>query len=175
MISGDCQPSLESTCQPATCRWRCAIEVIDQLLIEPSIITDRDADDLLDLRSKLLNSDDAEGTLKLFCVVRRRMERRHYLPFFRIRKWLENHLVAAVILSPGANEQQVSLRLDHYCVEALRRAALCAALREGAVLDRPSLRFFYRQKSFDQSETNRLDQRSNVMAPAAHSYPARLL
>jgi hypothetical protein len=169
VISQDCQSSLQPACQPSTCRWRCAIEVIDQLLSEPSIITGRDADDLLDLRWKLLNSDDAEGTLKLFCAVRRRMERRHYLAFFRIRKWLENHLLATVILSPDGDQQLVSLRLDHYCLEALRRAALCAALREGAVLDRPSLRFLYRQKSFVQTETNRLNQRSNLMPAAAHS------
>jgi hypothetical protein len=169
VISQDCHSSLQPACKPSACRWRCAIEVVDQLLSEPSIITGRDADDLLDLRWKFLNSDDAEGTLKLFCAVRRRMEHRHYLAFFRIRKWLENHLLAAVVLTPGADQLLLSVRLDHYCVEALRRAVLCAALREGAVFDRPKLRFLYRQRNFDQTEKDTLSRRSKLMAAAADS------
>jgi hypothetical protein len=116
---------------------------VDELLSQRATMTDREADDLLDLRWKLLNADDAEGTLRVFCAVRRRMERRHYLAFFRIRRWLENNIVASVTCLPGAEPQQVNLKLDHYCVEALRRASLCKALRNGAVLDRPSSGFLY--------------------------------
>jgi hypothetical protein len=156
-MSGNCSSPLEPSCQPDRCRWRCAIEVIDELLSEPSIVTRREADDLLDLRWQLVNAEDAEGTLRTFCAVRRRMERRHYLAFFRIRRWLENQIVANVTLSPGGSQQQITLKLDHYCVEALRRASLCIAMRKGAVLDRPSLRFIYRQKQVNRSSTRSAD------------------
>jgi hypothetical protein len=144
VISEHC-PST-SDCEPKACRWRCAIEVIDELLSQHSLITGDEADDLLDLRWALIQADDAEGTIRLFCTVRRRMEQRHYLAFFRIRRWLENHVVARVTLSPGAREKEVRLRLDHYCVEALRRSSLCIALQSGAVIDRPRLRFCFWQR-----------------------------
>ncbi len=144
MISGDCTSESVSSCHPITCRWRCAIDVIDELLGRRATISDREADDLLDLRLKLLSAFDAEETLRVFCAVRRRMEQRHYLAFFRIRRWLENNIVVSVVCSPGTGPHQANLKLDHYCVEALRRSSLCAALRNGAVLDRPNLSFLFR-------------------------------
>ena len=144
MISENCLSTLETDCESTACHWRCAIEVIDELLSQHSFITGDEADDLLDLRWTLIQADDAEGTLRLFCAVRRRMEQRHYLAFFRIRRWLENHIVARVVLSPGADEEQVRLKLDHYCVEALRRSSLCVALQAGRAIDRPRLRFCFR-------------------------------
>jgi hypothetical protein len=150
VISEHCLSNLESDCESAACRWRCAIEVIDELLSQQSLITDDEADDLLDLRWTLIQADDAEETIRLFCAVRRRMEQRHYLAFFRIRRWLENHIVARVVLSPGADEGSVRLKLDHYCVEALRRSSLCGALQTGGVIDRPRLRFCFRQKQTRQ-------------------------
>jgi hypothetical protein len=157
VISENCLATLEADCQPAGCRWRCAIEVIDELLSQDALITGDDADDLLDLRWTLIQADDAEGTMRLFCAIRRRMEQRHYLAFFRIRRWLENHIVARVVLSSGADEKQVRLKLDHYCVEALRRSSLCVALQGGGIIDRPRLRFCFhqirsRQESRQQTE-----------------------
>jgi hypothetical protein len=144
VISENCLSSLETGCEPTACQWRCAIEVIDELLSQHSLITGDEADDLLDLRWTLIQADDAEGTIRLFCAVRRRMEQRHYLAFFRIRRWLENHIVARVVLRPGADEKDVCLKLDHYCVEAVRRSSLCVALQAGGIIDRPKLRFCFR-------------------------------
>lgn len=150
MISENCLSTLETDCEATVCRWRCAIEVIDELLSQHSLITGDEADDLLDLRWTLIQADDAEGTIRLFCAVRRRMEQRHYLAFFRIRRWLENHIVARVVLSSQAGEKQVRLKLDHYCVEAIRRSSLCVALQTGGVIDRPRLRFCFRQTQVPQ-------------------------
>jgi hypothetical protein len=150
VIATNCLSTIETDCEPNGCRWRCPIEVIDELLSQPSLITGNEADDLLDLRWKLLQADDAEGMLRLFCRVRLRMEQRHYLAFFRIRRWIENHMVAVVILRPGAEEKQVSVKLDHYCVEALRRASLCVAIQTDSVIDRPRLRFRFRPKRSGQ-------------------------
>jgi hypothetical protein len=157
VISANCLSTLESDCESSACRWRCAIEVIDELLSEHSLITGTEADDLLDLRWTLVQADDAEATLRLFCTVRRRMEQKHYLAFFRIRRWLENHMAAAVVLRPGGDEKLVSLKLDHYCVEALRRSSLCFALQTGGVIDRPRLRFCFRQKASRQGVTRQTE------------------
>ena len=112
---------------------------------EPGTVSGDEVDHLLDLRWKLRQRNDAEGALKLFCDIRLRMEQRHYLAFFRMRRWLENHLLASVSICPDAEPQFVPVKLDHYCVEAIRRVCLCVALRRGYVLLAPRLRFTFRE------------------------------
>ena len=120
------------------------MEVIDDLLAEPGAVSGDEMDQLLDLRWHLRHRTDADASLRLFCEVRRRMEHRHYLAFFRIRRWMENHLLAEVRLCPAAEPRLVSVKLDHYCVEALRRVCLCSALGHGTVILAPRLRFTFR-------------------------------
>lgn len=139
-----CTTASPAECYPASCRWRCALEVIDELLAQPGAASGEETDLLLDLRWKLRRRDDAEDTLRLFCDVRRRMEQRHYLAFFRMRRWLENHVLAGVRICPAAEPQYVGVRLDHYCIEAVRRVCLCAALGKGSILLAPRLRFEFR-------------------------------
>jgi hypothetical protein len=115
--------------------------VIDELLGEPGAVSGEDADLLLDLRWQIRQAANAENVLRLFCDLRLRLEQRHYLAFFRIRRWLENHLLASVRICPAAEPQQVRVKLDHYCVEAIRRVCLCAALGRGSVLLAPRLQF----------------------------------
>jgi hypothetical protein len=123
------------------------VEVIDELLCQPGAASGAECDLLLDLRWKLRQRGDAEGALRLFCDLRRQMETRHYLAFFRIRRWLENHLLAGVRICPAANERFVPVKLTHYCVEAIRRVCLCAALGSGSVLLAPRLRFAFRPET----------------------------
>ena len=101
-------------------------------------------DALLDLRWHLRHRENAELSLRLFSELRLKMESRHYLAFFRLRRWLENHLIADVRACQAADAHRVPVKLDHYCVEALRRACLCSALGRGAVLLAPRLRFEFR-------------------------------
>lgn len=101
-------------------------------------------DRLLDLRWQLRHRTDAEATLRAFCDLRLQLEARHYLAFFRIRRWLENHLIASVRLCPAAETHLVPVKLDHYCVEPIRRACLCAALGRGAIMLVPRLTFAFR-------------------------------
>jgi hypothetical protein len=117
---------------------------VDELLREGSI-SGEESDLLLDLRWKLRQREDAEGLLRLFCDLRIRMEQRHYLAFFRIRRWLENHLVASVRICPAAESRAVAVKLNHYCGEAVRRVCLCAALGKGSVLLAPRLTFEFRE------------------------------
>jgi hypothetical protein len=139
-----CSTGSAQACEPATCRFRCAMEVIDDLLAEPGAVSGEEMDQLLDLRWHVRQRSNAETSLRVFCELRRRMEHRHYLAFFRIRRWMENHLLAEVRLCPAAEPRLVPVKLDQYCVEALRRVCLCTALGKGAVLLAPRLRFLFR-------------------------------
>ena len=115
------------------------------MLSHEAMVTGEEADLLLDLRWQLRRAENAEGVMRMFCDLRVRMEQRHYLAFFRLRRWLENHLVAAIQICPAAEPQRVPVKLDHYCVEAIRRVCLCRAASSGTVLLAPRLRFAFHQ------------------------------
>ena len=138
-----CSTSIAEECEPSHCQPRCALKVIDELLGDHETVSGEEADHLLDLRWHLRQGTDAEGTLRVFCDLRIRMEQRHYLAFFRLRRWLENHLVASVQLCPAAEPHMTPVKLDRYCVEAIRRMCLCAALGRGSVLLAPRVRFLF--------------------------------
>ena len=142
--SSVCPSPNEVLCAAENCRPRCGMEVIDELLGGRGDVTGEEADLLLDLRSHLRNERDAEGAMRLFCDLRIRMEQRHYLAFFRLRRWLENHLMAEIHICPVAAPHLVTVKFDHFCVEAIRRMSLCTAMREGLVLLAPRLRFAFR-------------------------------
>jgi hypothetical protein len=145
LTPSSCPAPSETACTPARCRERCALEVIDELLSAAHYVTGEEADLLLDLRWQLRRGSDAEGTLRLFCDLRVRMEQRHYLAFFRLRRWMENHLVAAIQICPAAEPHRVAVKLNHYCVEAIRRVCLCTAISSGTVLLAPRLRFAFHE------------------------------
>lgn len=149
-----CTTAHPADCAPAECRWRCALEVIDELLSQPGAASGEESDLLLDLRWKLRGREDAEGALRLFCDLRLRMEHRHYLAFFRIRRWLENHLLASVQICPASSAQFIAVKLDLYCVEAIRRVCLCSALEAGIPLLAPRLGFVFRKVEVTRSGTN---------------------
>jgi len=138
-----CSTSIAAECGASVCRQRCALEVIDELLREEGAVSGEEADLLLDLRWHVRQGNEAEGALRLFCDLRIRMEQRHYLAFFRLRRWLENHLVAAVQLCPAAEPHLVPVKFDRYCVEAIRRVCLCSALGRGSVMIAPRVRFLF--------------------------------
>ncbi len=145
--TADCASAREAklVCTGPVCRWRCALEVIDELLRLPHTqVSGEETDLLLDLRWQLRQRTEAETVLRLFSDLRRRMEARHYLAFFRLRRWLENHLLAAVRICPAAEARTASVKLDHYCVEAIRRVCLCACLEAGSALLMPRLQFAFR-------------------------------
>jgi len=137
------QPPCADTCPAGVCRLSCSLEVVDELLSTPGAASGDEVDLLLDFRSLLRARRDAEATLRLFCDLRRRLEQRHYLAFYRLRRWLENHIVAEVSPSRSENCAQVPLRLQFYCMEAVRRQCLCAAMQQGLPLVTPRLGFSF--------------------------------
>jgi len=136
--------SCREDCVPAHCHPGCSLEAIAQLLTPPSDITGEEADSLLDLHHLLKGRRDAEGALRLFCDIRWRLEHRHYLLLYRLRRWLENQVLAEVHPNNSATPVLVPLRLSFYCVEPLRRQCLCACLRYGADFQSPRIRFIFR-------------------------------
>ncbi len=132
-------------CTASRCRRRCALEVIDDLLRQDrAVIRGEEADLLLDLRWQLRQRTEPETALRIFCELRRRMEQRHYLAFFRIKRWLENHVVVVARACSVGPAHEVPVRLDHYCVEAIRRMRLCVCLGRGTVLLAPRMGFAFR-------------------------------
>lgn len=130
-------------CNPGACQVKCAMQVVDSLLSTPGAVTGEEVDLLLDFRHELRAREDADSTLRLFCELRRRLEQRQYLAFYRLRRWLENHLIAEVKSCQAAESRTVRVKLDHYCVEAIRRVALCAGLAPGSVLLAPRVQFSF--------------------------------
>ena len=121
-------------CVPAACRTGCALEVIDGLLRAHGTVRGEEVDALLDLRWLLNHREDAEAALALFCTLRRTMEGRHYLAFFRLRRWLENHIQVTARPNSAAPSRHVPLALNNFCLEAIRSRCVLAARRPGEPL-----------------------------------------
>lgn len=130
-------------CSVGTCHPKCSLEVVDELLSTPGAVKGEEVDLLLDFRSLLRARQDAEATLRVFCDLRRRLEQHHYLAFYRLRRWLENQIVAEARSLESGEIALVPLRLNFYCVEAVRRQCLCAALQQIVRLSMPRLRFSF--------------------------------
>jgi len=120
------------------------LEIVDALLSMPGAVTGDEMDLLLDFRSLLRSRREAEALLRCFCDLRRRLEQRHYLALYRLRRWLESEIAIKVRSCPAASAIVMPLRLDFYCVEAVRRGCLCAALQDGVPLLAPRLNFCFR-------------------------------
>jgi hypothetical protein len=130
-------------CTPSHCQPGCSLEVVGELLSTPGALTGEEADKMLDLRQLLLSRGDAEAALRLFCELRLQLEPRHYLLLYRLRRWLENQIMVVVQPAPDAKPILVPLRLNFYCIEAVRRLCLCRALNNSAGLTAPRLAFAF--------------------------------
>jgi hypothetical protein len=120
------------------------LEVIDELLRSKPAVRPQELDALLDLRWLLRHRQDAEAAVILFCSLRRNMEERHYLAFYRLRRWLENQVEAVIRLRRGEPEKIAPLKLERYCGEAVRFQCL-ESVREGREpLFCPRVKFVFR-------------------------------
>jgi hypothetical protein len=131
-------------CTPAICRVECALQVIDSLLRAAGNVRGEEVDELLDLRCLIRRRQDAEAALTLFCQLRRTMEEGHYLAFYRLRRWFENQVLAGVRLRPGVPERRIPLKLDRYCMEAVRSHCLLSVLQPREPLLASRVEFLYR-------------------------------
>ena len=74
------------------------------LLREHGSVRGEEVDLLLDLRWLLRHREQPEKALELFRELRRRLEDKHYLLFFRLRRWMENHLPEKSLVRPEGFE-----------------------------------------------------------------------
>lgn len=130
-----------TACPANRCGLSCSLKVIQSLLGDGELISGEEADLLLDLHQLIKSRVEAEAALKVFCELRRRLESRKYLAFYRLRRWLEAHLIAELRVPRNSDPQQLPVRLNGYCVEAIRRFCLCAGLAIGAGGPRARLSF----------------------------------
>jgi hypothetical protein len=142
---------IDSFCTVSTCRLPCALEVVDNLLHATGSVRGDEVDALLDLRSLLRHRQDASATLALFCQLRRGMESRHYLAFYRLRRWLENQVEAIVRVHRGDLERVTPVKLERYCMEAVRYQCLHSVLRSGEMVLAPKVHFRFRPLAWGQS------------------------
>lgn len=133
----------EQGCNPATCRINCALEVVDSLLRASATVRGEEVDALLDLRWLLHQRKNAESVLGLFCQLRRTMEERHYLAFYRLRRWLENHIQVTIQASDDSAQQLTPLKLDRYCLEAVRYDCLPSPSSSETALAKPRVQFSF--------------------------------
>lgn len=138
-----CHPEACSAA-PALCRVGCALAVIDDLLRAHGTVRGEEVDALLDLRWLLNHRENAEAALSLFCSLRRDMEGRHYLAFFRLRRWLENHIVVTARPNRSVPERTVPLLLTNFCLEAIRSRCVLMARRPGEPLLGARVSFSFR-------------------------------
>jgi hypothetical protein len=138
-------PILSTRCNQATCRPGCALEVVDRLLTSLGPLRGEEMDTLLELRFSLHRLENPEEILTLFCKLRRSLEQYYYLEFFRLRRWLENHVQAHVISFRGGPVQTIPLRLDFFCLEAVRGHCLAQARSQNLFLTAARIRFKFEQ------------------------------
>lgn len=137
-------PCKDASCTVATCPFNCALQVVDSLLGAQRCVRGEEVDLLLDFRSLLRHGSDAEAVLDLFFRLRREMEPRHYVAFYRLRRWLENHILACVRITRNAEERTVPLVLNRYCVEAVRSGCVLRARQPHEPLLGARVRFEFR-------------------------------
>ncbi|HUR47444.1 MAG TPA: hypothetical protein VMZ27_16295 [Candidatus Saccharimonadales bacterium] len=94
----------DHSCNPQNCRKTCATEVIDKLLREHGSVRGEEVDLLLDLRWLLRDEKQPEKALEIFQKLKSRLEEKHYLLFFRLRRWMENHLPQKSLVRPEGFE-----------------------------------------------------------------------
>jgi len=114
-------------CTPTTCRERCGHEIVDVLLHEQADKDPALTDALLDLKFALTHRRDVEEILHVFCNLRRRLEKRYYLAFYRLRRWLENQLEAQVSPGRGYPPQPFPVRLEARTVDGIKHSIRKAA------------------------------------------------
>jgi hypothetical protein len=138
-------PNQDGFCSPATCRLRCGQETLDGLLRELAASRSEHLDAVLELKWLLLQREDAEQTLKVFCQVRQRLERGHYLAFYRLRRWLENQVEASVQPNRCATARRARISLTPVSLEGIRGYCVASSVQPTDLQLGPRVRFAFRE------------------------------
>jgi hypothetical protein len=115
------------------CPLNHGVAVVDQLLA--AITREHDAlalDVALDFRLLLASSNDADTILREFFRLRSIIEEGYYLPCFRLRRWLQSQIIAAVKL-----DRNQSVRLTPIDLGTSTYRELCARCAFDAAAGEP--------------------------------------
>jgi hypothetical protein len=124
-----------------------AIDVVDYLLTAHGVARGHEVDLLLDLRGAFSRRENAEEALDLFCRVRVLMEQRHYVGFYRLRRWLEANIEARVRVNGQCAERLATISLNRYCLEAIRSGCVLSARQPGEPLHYSRVGFFFKREA----------------------------
>jgi hypothetical protein len=89
-------------------------------------------DAALDLRSLLTEGGDATAALHQLFRLRRLLDGRHYLAFYRVRRWVQRRIVAQVRAGRAAPWRTRELPLDAARLDEIVNASVAAVAAEDA-------------------------------------------
>lgn len=123
-----------------SCPLNDGLAVLDQLMAGLSLAQESRALDLaLDLRHALRSAAPAEAVIALFFKLRDTIEERHYLPCYRLRRWLQGRVKAWVRLDRQQPPIAAAVTLDQADLNALRD--FCLATTAVTISPGASVRF----------------------------------
>lgn len=127
----------------AGCPFHDGAATLDGLMAE--IAHEREAallDLALDLRSLMAEGRDAQACLAQLFTLRARLDGRHYLAFYRVRRWVQRRIVAQVRPDRTSPWMTRELPLDAARLDELVNSSLATLELEHAAL--PQVRFAFR-------------------------------
>lgn len=126
------------------CPFHDGAATLDGLLAE---LDPRDAalfDAALDLRSALSDGHDATAALQRLFRLRALLGGRHYLAFYRVRRWINRLVVAHVRPGRAAPWRTVELPLDAARLDELTNTCLATLAIDGELSAGAHIRFDFR-------------------------------
>lgn len=138
------------TATPSRCPFHDGPATLDALLAELAASQASVALDLaLDLRSALMERQDAEGCVALALRLRRTLDGAHYLAFYRVRQWLQRVIVVQVRGWRGDDWMTLSLPLNSARLDEIENAcrAAWALARELEPTEWTQVRFAFRPRA----------------------------
>lgn len=126
---------------PALCPFHDGPETLDGLLAEIDPENVRLIDAVLDLRFLLREGGDLAAAMRQVFVVRSLLEERHYLAFYRVRRWLGRTVHIEYRGGPGEAWSAAALPLGAARIEEVAHACGAALAQGGEYPPRLEVRF----------------------------------
>ena len=127
----------------ASCPFHDGTATLDLLLAELDPRETDLFDAALDLRSLAAAQEDAAACLTQLLRVRRLLAGRHYLAFYRVRRWAKRALRAEVRAHRAANWASCELALDSARFDEIVNTATATLAHDGTIPASAHVRFVF--------------------------------